>query len=126
MLRRMAPDRLQHIGKPDQIAMRVRSGVLQAVADARLRAQMHHVVRPELVIDGVERRRIRKVRLHETEPLGLFQLGQARPLQLDRIIVVEIIDPQHLRAVGLQQPLASMIADEPGRSGDENLHAARG
>ena len=46
---------------------------------------------------------------------------QAVALELDRVVVVEAVEPHHLVAP-VEQPLARMKADETGGAGDENAH----
>src|SRR5438105_3138506 len=53
--------------------------------------------------------------------LALRQLPGAPSLQADVVVVVEVVDPQHPEAL-VEQPLRSLVADEPGRAGQK--HAA--
>ena len=82
---------------------------------------MTHAIEAFLLQNGVERRHVRKVRLGEREPLaaGLSQVLQPVPFQFDRVIVVQIVDTDHIIAAG-QKPVAERRAYEARSSRNQD------
>ncbi len=92
------------------------------MADADLGREMDDAF--EIGIEGEDRARrlgIADVEIVEGEVGVLFQLGEARLLQLERVIGVHVIDADDLLAA-LKQALRHMHPEEAGRAGDENGH----
>ena len=65
--------------------------------------------------------RVRKIHALETESGAAFELFQPVCLELNRIIVVEIVDADDRMAVR-DQAAAEMKTDESGCAGDQYMH----
>jgi hypothetical protein len=91
---------LEDVGEADQVALQVGGGIFRAVADVGLCTEVNDVVRLKVLENPAELRRVGKVRAHETEALQLLQPGQPRALQLDRVVVVEVVEAEHLATLG--------------------------
>jgi hypothetical protein len=83
---------------------------------------MDDVVGLELRVEPAEGGGVPQIGLHEAEILGVFQLRQPRPLQLDGVVVVKVVHAQHRAPPRSREPAAGVVTDEPGGAGDEDLH----
>jgi hypothetical protein len=97
--------------------------IFDRIAHPGLCTQMDDMVEAVLGERSGERRHIGKIDLFEAEAVTarVDQPRQPVALQLHRIIVVEIVDADHVVAAR-QQLQAKRHADEAGSSGDENFH----
>ncbi len=64
---------------------------------------------------------VREIQLHEAEARLLLELREARLLESDVVVVVEVVETDDLVAAR-EQLRRSMKADEAGRAGDQYLH----
>ena len=120
--RRQPPSSLQHHQVPHHVRVNISVRIDQGVPDPGLRRQVHDD--GDVRMRGSQRLHRRAVR--DIDPVkseaGLrFQPVQPRLLQPHVVIGVEVIDPDHLRALR-QQRLGHVIADEPRRAGEQDLH----
>jgi len=100
----------------------VGGGIFQAVTHPGLRAQVHHVVGLERIVDAVERGGVGEIRLHETTVLAFLQLGEPGAFELNGIVIVEVVEAEHGRPPALRQTLANVEPDEPGGARNEDFH----
>lgn len=116
------PRQFQDVEVADQIRLRVDARVLDRIADARLRSQMHDPIEVGAGKRVLELAGVGKVLEMEAE--GLAMAGQFRePGLLERraVILVEIVDSDDLLAPCEQAP-RDAEADEAGGSGNECKH----
>ncbi len=94
------------------------------MAHAGLGAQVHDALkllaREQLGHAGL----VGQIEFHEAEAALAIELRQARALQGDVIVVVEIVDTDDLIAAR-QQALRGEVADEARGTGDQQLHGRR-
>jgi hypothetical protein len=119
----MPPAALEHIGEAHQVRLNVRSGILQRVAHAGLRGEVQDAVRLLLVVYARKRRGVGDIELTEAE-LRLRELRQPILLQPNRVVIIQVVDADHVVAAR-KQSLGAMHADEAGDSGDEDLHSRK-
>jgi hypothetical protein len=107
----------------DQVGMDVGVGILDRVAHSRLCPEMHDPVEFPPLQRAVERGHVGEVDLDEAEAVVVPRtlLGDPVSLQLDAVIIVDVVDPEHLLAAA-EQPGRDMMADEAGRAGHEDRH----
>jgi len=121
MLHGLVPAALQNIERANDVAVHVGMRCLDRVAHARLRPQVHDA------LEFLARKALRhaggigKVELDEAKARILLQQLQARHLQIDVVVLVEIIEADYL-ITALEQAPGGVKADEARGSGDENLH----
>jgi hypothetical protein len=96
----MRTARLEDVGEADEVALQVSGRVFRAVANVGLGPEVNDVVGLEILENPAELRRVGKVRAHETKAIQLLQPGQAGALQLDRVVVVEVVEAEHLATFG--------------------------
>ena len=104
--------------------MRVGARVLERIADPRLGAEMDdpvEVVPLQRVLQCVV---IAEVTLDEVERFTRSCRDACKPvaLQRDRVIGVQVVDPDHAMATR-HQCLGQRGTDEACRSGNQNVHA---
>ncbi|MDT4870262.1 hypothetical protein FQZ97_1053340 [compost metagenome] len=106
-----------------EIAVEVGVGVRDRVAHAGLRGEVHHGI--EAVAGEQLRHRfaIGYVDLFENEARVLHQRRQSGLFERHFVVVVEVVDPDHLMTLQAQAP-GRVKADESGGAGDENRHEA--
>ena len=76
------------------------------------------------LLEVLVRRMVGEVHLDEAEAIvAPAELGEPVALQLDAVIIVDVVDADHLLAAG-EQPVADVEADEAGRAGHEDGHEA--
>ena len=112
---------LQHREGAVEIAVGVGEGVVQRIAHPGLGPQVDHPIEP---LAGKERRHgcaIGEVHPLEAKTGQWQQQGQPRLLQADLVVVVEVVQANHLMAVAAE-PLRHMEADEAGGAGDQIFH----
>ncbi len=64
---------------------------------------------------------VRHIEFYETKARIAFELLESRLFQGDVVVLVEIVQPNDLIAA-IEQRARSVIADEPRRTSDQNLH----
>ncbi len=82
---------------------------------------MHHSLELFLREQRVHPGAVREVELDEAEPRVLAQDREPRFLQRRVVVVVEVVETDHLVAA-IEEPAGDVKADEAGRAGDEDLH----
>lgn len=105
---------LEHIDETDDIAVDIGMGILQRIAYPGLGGKMGHPVEASGGKQLRHARPIGQVQFQESEGPVLLQPGQARLLQADIIIVVQIVDADNRVAIG-EQAHAQVVADKAGR-----------
>ena len=133
----MCSGSLQNAQKPVQVVRKVRPRIRERVPDPGLCGQVAHRVEPllgeeaqnALLVDHVESQESQAgiLRIHRTCALTPRlsgdhpQFPQAVELQLHVVVLVETVDAEHLVPL-IDQPAGQMIANEPGHTGNEDLH----
>ena len=110
--------RNQHVHEPHQVAVHVRVRVLQRVAHAGLRGQVHHHLGPLVGEQARHPVAVRQLHPLEAEAVAPLQPRQPRLLEARVVVGVHVVDPQHLVAAR-QQAFGEVVADEAGGAGDE-------
>ena len=131
--RRLA-DRFEHAQETVHVVRGVGERIAERVADAGLRGEVAHRVEALFCTQGADRRGLGKVEALEAQSrLGGDRFGTARfatddpefaqavQLQLDVVVAVEVVDPEHTVSE-VDQAARQMEADETGYASDENLH----
>src|SRR5260370_1147890 len=121
MLDGVVPAPLEDVQETENVAVGVGVGVLQRVADACLRREVDDLMRTQLGEERAHAVDVGDVDAAETEPAVLLQLLEARFLQRDVVVVIDVVDSDDLVAAG-EQPRGDVVADESGRAGDEDQH----
>src|SRR3954447_9186529 len=108
---------LEHVEKALEIGIGVSLRLLDRVAHAGLRGEMHDVVKSMPRKQCRNRLSIGKIGLHEGEAaIGLQEL-QAYPFQRRIVIAIEIVEPDDGPALGQELP-DDVKADEAGGTRD--------
>ena len=110
-----------HVTERRQVVPEIRARIDERVTHARLRGEMNHVRERVVTEELVRRLRIGEVDALEPKALAPGQPGEARFLQRDVVVRIEIVDTQH-GYPGLEESCRRVHADETGATGDE--HAA--
>ena len=118
MLHPEVPAGLEDVQEPDQVALQVRIRIGDAVADAGLGGQVHDLVELLLRKEPVDGLLVGQVHLPDLEPEGLAPAF----LQADVVIIVEIVDSDHLIPALLERE-HQLGTDKPGRPGHEYFHS---
>lgn len=122
MLDRVVAACLEDIEKAHEIALEVGARVLDGVADARLRREVHNDVEAVLREQALDKGGVAQVATHEGEAavcVGLGQHAQARVLDAGVVVAVEVVEADN-NVIGLiKQLLDEERTDEAGCSGDE-------
>ena len=126
--------RFEHAQEAVHVVRRVGERVAERVADAGLRGQVADHVEAVLGAKGAHGLRVCQVEAPEAQSrLGgegfrtaCFaaddpELTQSVQFQLDIVVAVEVVDPEHA-VPRLDQAARQVEADETGYSGNENLH----
>ena len=119
------PRRLHHVEGADDIAVKVCTRVLKAVAHPGLRGEVDDHLWREIIRHLIEQALILQHAFRGRKSRGLQQHRVAALFQRDVIVVRHAVIAMHAEAFG-QQEAGKMKTDEPGRAGDQNLasHAA--
>jgi len=112
----------QNVAEAHQVGLDVRTRILERVAHARLCGQIDHVREALLLEQRVHGRVIGHVHVREGETGVGFKFLQAVLLELHIVVVVQAVQADD-GVPGFQKAPGKMKADEPGRAGDENMHA---
>jgi len=111
----------QHVEGPGHVAVDVSLRILERVAHARLRRQVHDPREALAREQCADLRGVRQIELHEAEGGVAFEPLEARLLEGDVVVLVEIIETHHLVTLA-EQPLRRRRPDEPGGACDQDLH----
>src|SRR5256885_1588437 len=117
------PRQVEHVAMPDEVRLHVGLRIFEAVANARLRAQVDDPVDLDRVGEGLERFGVGEVEVLEPEAVAelLLKLGEPRLFELGIVISAEAVDADDLVAP-LEQGPRCRSADEPRSPGDQNNH----
>ena len=110
-----------HVTERRQVVPEIRLRIDERVAHARLRGEMNDVRERVVAEEPVRRLGIGEVDALEPEAWALGQPREARFLQRDVVVRIEIVDTQHGHP-GVEELCRRVHADETGAAGDE--HAA--
>lgn len=115
---------LKDVEEADQVALEVGARVLDGVADARLRGEVHNDVEAALSEQALDEGGVAQVAANESKAavgVGLGQHAQARVLDAGVVVAVEVVESDDGIIGLLKQLLDEERTDEAGRSGDENI-----
>jgi hypothetical protein len=113
---------LEHVEVADQVRVNVGVRVFDRIADAGLGAEMDDLVEPLAGGGRGQRRIVGKIDLQERETVvPPVQLRKAIAFQLGAVIIVDVVEPDHLLAPG-HEALAHVKANEAGGAGHECGH----
>src|SRR3546814_3197384 len=112
-----------NIQMPDKMRLDVGVGILDRIADAGLRTEMDDSIDRQTGKRLVQRGEIGEIDGDEAKAVMVraFDFGDAVALQRHLIIIVEVIDPDHLFAA-IEQLLRGMKADETRSASDKHSH----
>ncbi|MPL96396.1 hypothetical protein SDC9_42574 [bioreactor metagenome] len=125
MRRREGPRRLEDLEGADDVALEIGARVLDRVAHARLRGQMHHHVGAVLVEEAQHQAGGLDAVIDHREARVLAQHRLPAFLQRDVVIIRQVVEPDHPPALVEQTP-AQVETDEAGRAGDERGAGGKG
>ena len=111
---------LHDVPEPDQVGVDVGGGVVDGVPDARLGGEVDDSVESAFFEQPPNRVSICKVAAHHLKTWNPLKFGGASFLQRDRVVVVEVVEPDDLDAV-LKETPRRVAANESGRAGDQDL-----
>ena len=103
VLDRVVAAGLEHVEEADEVALEVGARVLDGVADARLRREVHNNVEAVLREQALDEGGVAQVAAHESEAavgVGLGQHAQARVLDAGVVVAVEVVEADD-RVIGL-------------------------
>ena len=123
MLHGIAPRDLEHVERAGNVRLDISARIIQTVAHAGLRREMHDYVRLRGLCDGRETLLVREHGHVRREAVRLRQNFVALFLQRHVVIGREPIDARHHMAVG-EQALRKMEADKAGGAGDQKTQNA--
>ena len=113
----------QHMQRADDVGVHVRVRVLHPVTDARLSGEVDNPLRLRRGEQPLHARAIGKVELVEGKAGRALELAEARLLQFNVVVGIEIIDADY-HIAPVEQRLSSMVTDESGGAGDQNPHVS--
>lgn len=114
----------EHMAERVDVVAQVGGRVRERMAHARLGRQMHDVGEAALAEQAGGGVRIGQVHPLEREVRGALQRGEARLLERDVVVRVEVVHARDARAAREQRP-RGMHADEACGAGYEDVHDAR-
>ena len=123
MLGTMLSTGFQHIEETHQIRLAIDLRVVQRVTHTRLSRQMHHLGKALFAEQIQQCRLVDDVHFQEAKTRQARKFLEPRLLECYVVVVVEVVDPDHIVAVQAQAP-GRMKADKTGSAGDENRHEA--
>ena len=113
---------LEHVQRAGDIARHIGVRILERVAHAGLRREVHHSIE-FLALEEVRHAAVvGEVELDDAEARQRLEAREAGALEVDVVVVVEVVEPHDLIAAR-DEALRDMRADEPGGARDEDLHA---
>ena len=125
---------LKDVVKADEVGLDIYVRMVDRIAHARLRGEVHHDVRLVLGKERVQNRLFRHVAAHEAEAAarpGPLRSQRLKPreailLEGDLIVVVHAVDADHVDGIVLaQKGLRQKAADKARRAGDQNGFARK-
>jgi len=122
MLDAAVPAGFQNIDEADQIALHVGMRILDRIAYAGLRGQIHHPLRFEIGEGALHRTVVFQRSLHEGKIRVRRQAIQPCALQVHVVIGIQIVVAEHGFAAR-QQTLRQRRTNESGGAGDEYSHS---
>jgi hypothetical protein len=120
MLNAGVPASFEYIEKADNVAVDVHMGILEGVANARLSRKMNDALRPFAFEELSHTLPVGNVDLDGTESSARGKSREARLLQGNVIVAVEIVQPENVVAAR-EEPLRDMHSDESRCSRDEDF-----
>ena len=115
---------LQHVQRAGQVAVGVGVRVLDRVAHARLRREVHDALERALREQRLHGRAVGEVDPLEPESLLRLEPREAGLLERGVVVRVEVVEADDLVAAR-QQPFGDVVADEARGAGDEHPHQSR-
>ena len=119
MLDRVAAAALEHVQEAGEVRGEVGARVHERVADARLRGEVDDGAEALAREDPLARRGVGEVAALEAEPGAAAQERDARLLEPQVVVAVQGVHGADGDA-GVEEPSRDVVADEPGRPGDEH------
>lgn len=122
VLDRVVSAGLEHVEEADEVALEVGARVLDGVAHARLRGEVHNDVEAVLREQALDECGVAQFDAYEGEAvvgIGLGKHAQTRVLDTGVVVAVEVVEADDHVIGLLEQLLDEERADEAGRSGDE-------
>ena len=117
------PRELEHVGVADQVRLDIGIGILETVANPGLRSEMDDRIDFNAVGEPLQLVVVGKV--DPLEPEAIVELagkiGEPRSLESGIIIIVEVVDPDHLVSA-LEKGARSRSANEPSSPRHQNSH----
>ena len=117
----VVPAPLQHIEMAHQVGFGVGMGILQRVAHPSLGSQVDYPIEALLGKQCRHSLAVGQVQLDEADIGTPGQIHQARLLQRDVVVVVEIVDTDDLVAMA-EQAFGHGVSDKAGHAGNKKLH----
>ena len=121
MLHTMMAASLQDVHETHQIRIHVGVGILNGIPHPGLRGQVDDSLGLFLCEESLHAGAVGQVELVETETRTPAEFGQPGLLQADVVVVVEVVESDHLIPPP-QQQLGGVETNESGRAGDEDFH----
>ncbi|MNH27213.1 hypothetical protein D3C79_873160 [compost metagenome] len=115
---------LQHSEGAGEVAVGVGEGVVEGIAHPGLGAEVDHPFEP---LPGKQCRHggaIGEIEALEAKAGQGAEAREARLLQAHLVVVIQVVDADHLMALGTE-PLRQVKADEAGGAGDQVFHWGR-
>ena len=113
---------LKDVEEADEVALEVGARVLDGVANARLRGEVHHDVEAVLGEQALDEGGVAKVAAHESEAavgVGLGQHAQARVLDAGVVVGVDVVEAGDVPLIA-DEPRREERSDEAGGTGHKN------
>ena len=118
MLHPEVPASFEDVQEAHEVALKVRIRVRDAVADPRLRGEVHDLVEPFLLEERIDGGLVGDVQVQHLQPERLA----ASFLEADVVIVIVVVHADNLVSP-LPEGVHQLGADESGRAGHEYLHS---
>ncbi|MCY1441976.1 hypothetical protein D9M71_583170 [compost metagenome] len=122
MLHREVPAGLENVEVSGQVGLGVDLGVVHRVAHPGLRRQVDNSLEAVLLEQTQQAILVDDVELVDAEVGQPRQLGETCFLERHAVVVVEVVDADHLVPFGAK-PAGGVETDETGGAGDQELHA---
>jgi hypothetical protein len=120
VLHAAVPATLEDVHEAHEVRVHVGVRVRQRVANTRLRREVDHAIEAVLLEEALHAVAVGHVELHEREALLRRQAREARLLERDLVVVVDVVEP-HDRVASIEEDVADVGADESGGAGDEQV-----
>ena len=109
----------ENVEKAREIGIEVGMGILQRVAHARLRGQVHHRTEAAVAEDGLGTLAVGKIELVKSEVLELPQHRKPRFLERGVIIIIDTVNADD-RTAAFKKPPRQRKADKARGAGDQD------